>query len=157
MVSNVRAIDIQNRLRVLSALQITTILIESNPYLPTADAYLEKLASRNGYEYSNLTASEKLLANQIIIAMTCKKIVTSAPLPGLEAGVIKIKPVSAVEKKEMCSELQTEIDDAMEILDWTLWKGMNSYYTSDDYMPDEEDRTNLLFFDEDETEISIWG
>lgn len=157
MVSTVRAVDVQNRLRVLSALQITTLLIESNPYLPTADAYLEKLASRNGYTFSDLTASEKLLANQIIVAMTCKKIIMSAPLPGLEAGVIKIKPVSAEEKREICAELQAEIDDATEILGWTLWKNMNSYYTSDDYMPDEEDRTNLLFFDEDETEISVWS
>jgi len=157
MVSNVRAIDIQNRLRVLSALQVTTTLIESNPYLPTADAYLEKLATRNGSAYSDLTTSEKLLANQIIIGMTCKKIIMSAPLPGLEAGVIKIKPVSSEEKKEICSELQAEIDQAIDILGWSLWMSLGSYYTSDDYMPDSEDRTNLLFFDEEETEISVWG
>ena len=156
MVSSVRATDIQNRLRTLSELQVSTQLVESKPYLPAADAYFEKLADRNGSSYDDLTTSEKILADQIIIAMTCKKIIMSAPLPGLEAGAIRIKSISAEEKQTICSALQTEIDEAIEILGWTLWKKMNSYYLSDDYMPDGEDLTNLLFLDEEETEISIW-
>ena len=157
MESNVRTDDVLNRLRSLSVTDVSKTLIDSKPYLPTCDAQMVLLASKNNATYSSLTAAQKMMADMIVTNLCCIKIVMSAPLPGLETAVMKIKPISEDSKAKYKKELKAEIDDAISALEWTYETPYGAYYTSDDYFPDGEDLRNLLFTDEDETTVSVWS
>jgi len=157
MESNVDADDVLNRLRTLKVTDVTEDLIDSNPYLPTCDAHMVLLASKNNTTYSSLTAAQKLMADVIVTNLCCIKIVMSAPLPSLETAVMKMKPISEESKVKYKKELKDEIDDAISALEWTYETPYGAYYTSDDYFPDGEDLRNLLFTDEDETTVSVWS
>jgi hypothetical protein len=157
MESNVRTDDVLNRLRSLSVVDVSKTLIDSKPYLPTCDAQMSLLATKNSTTYSALTATQKLMADLIVTNLCCIKIVMSAPLPGLEAGIIKIKPISEDTKQKYKQELKAEIDEAISALSWHYESPYSGYLTSDDYVPDKEDLRNLLFTDEDETTVSMWS
>jgi hypothetical protein len=141
----------------LSVTDVSKKLIDSKPYLPTCDAHMILLASKNNTTYSALTAAKKLMADLIVTNLCCIKIVMSAPLPGLETAVMKIKPISEDSKIKYKSELKSEIDDAVSALEWTFETPYGAYYTSDDYFPDSEDLRNLLFTDTDEATVSVWS
>ncbi len=115
--ANITAADVRNRLRVLTSVEIPDSLLETTPYIPTGDIWLNKVLEKNSKSFTGLTDNDKGLAKAAEIAFVAQRVISSAPTREHVAGPIKIKPIPANDKKEMIDILNKEINDYLYLID----------------------------------------
>ena len=91
--------------------------------------------------------------------MACERALLYAPLEAFQVGPINNKPVSAEEKIKLADRFQQEWTEMLAVLGFTFrsFSTGSGYAGGDDYVPDGDDETNLLWTDTDEGTISQWN
>jgi|GEM_PF-1309236 len=157
MAYSVTGDEVRKRLRTLTSVEVDDTYLDSPAYIPACEGKVNTILANKGYAISSLSTDKKNMAYGAIIALVCARVVASAPLHSFKVGgLIDHKETPAQEKKAM---VDIFIQEFWDLLGWIGVPKYNIYVgsiTSDDNMPDGEDRTNLLMTDEDETTFSLW-
>lgn len=157
MAYSVTGSEVRDRLRTLTSVEVTDTTLDSLAYIPACEGFVKTMLDYKGYTIASLATDKKNMAKAAIIALVAAKVIASAPLHSFKVGgLLDHKETSADEKAAMVKLLK---DEAMEYLGWIGVPKYNIYvdsFTSDDYMPDGTDETNLLITDTTETTFSMW-
>ena len=148
--------DVRNRLRKLTSVELPDATLQTTPYLPSGDIWIDKILSVNSTSFSALSATDQGLAKIAEIAWVARRVVLSAPLRSSKTGLIETKPISSKDKKELADELLAEINEIYSLAGWQSVPVSATYRGGDDYVPDEDDKTNVSFTDTEEGEHSMW-
>ena len=116
----ITAAEVQSRLRTLTAVDVPDATLESTPFIPAGDAWLDKVLSINSKSYANLTSPDNTLAKAAEIAYVCYKVINSAPLHGHKTGPIEVKDIPASDKREICAMLEKEWTDILLLMGCAL-------------------------------------
>lgn len=136
--ANITADEVRYRLATLTSTDVSDTLLASAAFLPAGDAWLVA----KGITFASLTANQQALAKAAEIAYVAKKVVASAPVRGVVAGGIEIKPIPANEKKEIIAILDSEIQEMLGLIgvsDSLFCSSISGYDADsheDDYLPD---------------------
>ena len=120
MAYHITAAEVRGRLRTLTAVDVSDDTLALTPFIPAGDAWLDKVLVNNSASFSSLSSPDDTLAKAAEIAYVCWKVINSAPLHGHESGPIKIKDISAADKREICKMLEQEWKDIFKQLGYTL-------------------------------------
>ena len=147
--------DVRNRLRKLTSVELPDATLQTTPYLPSGDIWIDKILSVNSTTFASLGTTDQGLAKIAEIAWVARRVVLSAPQRGAKSGIIEVKPISSKDKKELADELQAEINEIFSLAGWKSIPVYVGYRGGDDYAPDDEDLTQISFTDTDR-EFSMW-
>ncbi len=156
MTYNITTDEVRYRLLPLTSADVSDTVLNSASYIPTADAWINDKIGAASIAASSLTTNQKVFAEAAEIAYCAMICVASAPVRGSKAGPIQVMPIPANEKKEMVAILKDEYNRYLALLgiarDDAEAGGFGfSSSGGDDYMPDEEDESQIDFADtEDE-------
>ena len=156
--ANITPDEVRNRLRSLNnSLIVSDSLLNSTPYIPGCEAYVNTILSDNGLTYSELDSDKQTLVKCAEIALVAMKVVSDAPVEGFKTGVISSVPVSAADREKMVNIFKKEYRDYLAKVGCADITPYTTYISGDDMVPDGEDLTNILLGDEDETTVSLWS
>ena len=158
MAYSVTGSEVRNRLRTLTSVEVDDTKLASVAYIPACEGFVNTmLLDYKGYTIASLTTDKQNMAKAAIVALVAARVIASAPLHSFKVGgLFDHKETPAEEKAAMVKLLK---DEALEYLGMIGVPKYNIYvdsFTSDDYMPDGTDETNLLITDTTETTFSMW-
>ena len=157
--ANITPAEVRYRLRSISTTaEISDALLNSAAYIPGCESYVNVILANSSLSYSTLSADKQNLVKVAEIALVCLKVVAEAPVEGFDTGIIKSKSVPANDKGTEVAILEKEWRDALEMVGCHIQdvEGTWQVNEGDDYKPDGDDNTNLLWTDTDEETVSIW-
>ena len=147
--------DVRFRLRKMTLVELPDATLQATAFLPSGDIWIDKILSVNSTSFSALSATDQGLAKMAEIAWVARRVILSAPQRGAKSGIIEVKPISSKEKKELADELLAEINEVFSLAGWKSISVYAAYRGGDDYVPDDEDLTNISMTDT-EDEFSMW-
>ena len=120
MAYHITAAEVQGRLRTLTAVDVPDATLALTPFIPAADAWIDKVLVNNSKTFATLTAPDDTLAKAAEIAYVCHKVINSAPLHSHKTGPIEVKDITAADKREICSMFEKEYTDILNQMGCTL-------------------------------------
>jgi len=99
--------DVTARLRVLTALDVATGLLDGASFIPAAEAMF---AEDCNVLYADMTANQQTLAKAAMIAYCAALVVASAPTEKIEGVNASITPITASDKVKMHDLLMAEYE-----------------------------------------------
>lgn len=152
----VTATQVRQRLKNLTVADITDATLEALAFIPTSEAEIDVMLSDSGITYSSLSTDKQTLVKAAEIAMTCQKIVTDSPEEIFKTGALDGKAITSKDKVDIASELEREWQRYLTLVGVELVDVYVSASTGDDYKPDGEDDTNVLWGDDDEDVVTVY-
>lgn len=157
--ANITPADVRYRLRSISTTaEISDGLLNSPAYIPGCESFINQILANNSTSYGALSADKKNLVKMAEIAMVCQRVVTDAPVESFDTGIIKDKPITTSDKVALANALGKEWKDTLELIGCAIKDIAATWMVNEgnDYMPDGDDDTNVLWTDSDYTVISNW-
>ena len=110
--------DVRNRLRTLCSVEVDDAVLNSTPYIPRADKWLDqRIAKRYSSSgtpvLTDLSDSEQFLAKCAEIAYVAKLVINSAPLDDVSFSSFKSNEARVEAKNRMIKELDKEIRECL--------------------------------------------
>jgi hypothetical protein len=143
--------QVRQRLQ-LESLEASDTVLNSAAFIPTADAWANKILSLNSSSEAALDADEIALMIAAKIAYTALK-VAIRPEKNFQMGPIKL---AESKRSDVVDSLNDEINALLAMLNFTQVEIGSSYQGGDDYAPDGEDLTQIDIADTTET-FSVFG
>ena len=148
--------EVRNRLKNITSVDISDDKLKSIAYIPLSEAYIDKLLSNAGYSYSSLASTEQTIAKGAQIALTCKAIVTDAPVEDFKTVSLESKQAKSSDKISMAQFFDDECKKLLSLIDVPYISVHAGSIEGDDVVPDGEDKSNVLIGDTTEDIYSLW-
>jgi len=112
MADFITAAEVRYRLAI-SSVEASDTVLASASFIPYGEAWI---TSKLGAAPSTFDSSKQAFAKAAEIAFVAKKVVASAPAPGVVAGPMEVSPISSKDKAELIKILDAEIAEALGML-----------------------------------------
>jgi len=148
MAYRITAAQVRDRLRTMVKAEVSDTLLASAPYIPTSEAWLNLVLTKNSKSYSTMTDDQQALLKAVQIAYCAYKVLVAAPQESYKAGLTQFGGTDANAVKAALDALRKE---------WTEMLALCAVYTvsmggsstgGDDYQVDLSDETNIHFSDD---------
>jgi hypothetical protein len=154
MAYRITAVEVRNRLRTIVAAEAADVLLASAPFIPTSEAWLNLVLTKNSKSYSTATADEQALLKAAQIAYCAYKVLIAMPQESYKAGLTQFGGTDANALKTILDALRKEWTELLALCGIQTATMGGATSGGDDYQPDLSDETNIHLSDTSGYELS---